>query len=451
MKLKFDKRNLKQVEALKYWADNTTDEILYGGAKNGGKSYLGGSCIFHDALVYPDTMYFIARHTLSDLVKFTIPTINEIFRHWGIEMSNYAKFNGQYNYFDCYNKSRVYLLECKHLPSDEMYERFGSMQMTRGWIEEAAEIVLQAKQMLSLSIGRWNNDKYGLKRKLLMTCNPKKNWLKYDYIDKWKAGLLSDDKKVVLASVYDNVQRQSGSEGILESLSGVSRQRLLQGLWDYDSDDDCLISGEKILDLYTNTFVEKGERYITCDVARMGKDRSVIYVWEGWRLIHVEVLFHKKTNEVSDAIRRLQSIYQVPLSNVLADEDGIGGGVVDNLGCRGFVNNSTPLPNPKDQKKLNYDNLKSQCYYGLADRINAAGMFIECDLDSTFYDGKSIKELLNQELENVRKKEVDSDKKQGVLPKEKVKEFIGRSPDFADTLMMREWFELAPKFTVSVA
>jgi phage terminase large subunit len=38
-----------------------------------------------------------------------------------------------------------------------------------------------------------------------------------------------------------------------------------------------------------------------------------------------------------------------------------------------------------------------------------------------------------------------------VLPKDKVKELIGRSPDFADTLMMREWFELKPKFTVSVA
>jgi hypothetical protein len=41
---------------------------------------------------------------------------------------------------------------------------------------------------------------------------------------------------------------------------------------------------------------------------------------------------------------------------------------------------------------------------------------------------------------------VDSDKKKGVLSKEKVKEIIGRSPDFSDTMMMREWFELGFQF-----
>jgi phage terminase large subunit len=33
----------------------------------------------------------------------------------------------------------------------------------------------------------------------------------------------------------------------------------------------------------------------------------------------------------------------------------------------------------------------------------------------------------------------------GVLPKEKVKEIIGRSPDFSDAMMMRMYFELVPK------
>jgi phage terminase large subunit len=40
---------------------------------------------------------------------------------------------------------------------------------------------------------------------------------------------------------------------------------------------------------------------------------------------------------------------------------------------------------------------------------------------------------------------MDKDGKRQVLPKDKVKEIIGRSPDFADTLMMREYFELAPQ------
>ena len=40
---------------------------------------------------------------------------------------------------------------------------------------------------------------------------------------------------------------------------------------------------------------------------------------------------------------------------------------------------------------------------------------------------------------------MDKDGKRTVLPKDKVKDILGRSPDFADTLMMREWFELRPQ------
>lgn len=228
MELEFKPGNNKQIEALSLWADNTTEEILYGGAKNGGKSYLGGSCIFHDALVYPETMYFIARQTLADLRKYTIPTIHEIFNNWKIDISRYAKYNGQDNFFQCYNKSRVYLIECGYLPSDPYYERFGSMQMTRGWIEEAGEIVEAAKTNLKLSIGRWKNSDYNLIGKLLMTCNPKKNWLKYNYIDLLKKGLLPKEIAVVLAAVYDNIHRQAGSEKVLEQLTGVARQRLFE-------------------------------------------------------------------------------------------------------------------------------------------------------------------------------------------------------------------------------
>ena len=449
MELEFKPGNKKQEEALYLWADNKTEEILYGGAKNGGKSYLGGSCIFHDALVYPETMYFIARQTLADLRKYTIPTIHEIFKNWGIDVSRYAPYNGQDNYFKCYNGSRVYLIECSYLPSDPLYERFGSMQMTRGWIEEAGETVEAAKQNLRLSIGRWKNEEYGILGKLLMTCNPKKNWLKYNYIDPYSRNELPETIAVVLASVYDNEHRQAGSEKVLEGLTGVARQRLLSGMWDYDSDDDSLIDGEKILDLYTNSHVPQGNRYITCDVARKGKDKSVLFVWDGWRLVDVEIHHKKLTTEITERVKFLMNKHGIPKSNVICDEDGVGGGVVDQLGCRGFVNNSSPLPSPIKFEKDNFDNLKSQCYFLVSDRINTGGVFIEYNLSGLYQDGKSVKELLNQELENVRDKGVDEEKKKGVIPKDKVKELIGRSPDFADTLMMREWFDLAPRFEIA--
>ena len=57
----FDTRgNEKQKEVCRYWSDEVTTDILYGGSKGSGKSYLGCSLIFGDALTYPNTFYFIA-------------------------------------------------------------------------------------------------------------------------------------------------------------------------------------------------------------------------------------------------------------------------------------------------------------------------------------------------------------------------------------------------------
>ena len=443
--------NPKQLEACKKWADDVSEEIVFGGNKGGGKSNLGATCIFHDALVYPETRYFIARQTLKDARLYTIPTIYEVFSLWKIRFDDYCKFNGQDNNFQLKNGSLVQLLECAFMPSDPLYERFGSMQWTRGWGEEVGEWAEPAYTNLKLGIGRWKNDEYGLMRKFLMTCNPKKNFIKYNFVDPFVRGNLPPEKAYISASVYDNKHRQKGYEKVLEGLTGTARQRLLLGNWEYDSDDDCLIQGEKILDLYTNHHVpEGGQKYITADVGRFGKDKSTIWVWEGFRVIKLIILEKKSTVEVADEIKRQCSLFQIPLSNVAVDDDGVGGGVVDNLpGCVGFVNNSSPLKNIVDpSKNENFDNLKSQCYYSMSDRINSGGIFINYDLGSMMgQDGKTVKQLLNEDLEQVRQKEVDSDKKKGVLPKDKVKDILGRSPDYSDGMMMREVFELRTGYT----
>ena len=129
-RLQFDtKGNEKQKEVARLWLDDSVTDILYAGTKGAGKSYLGCSLIGGDALTYPETFYFIARKTAADLVRYTIPSIYEVFTHWGIT-KNYYHFNGQYNFFELYNKSRIYLIDAKYNPSDPMYERFGSMQIT---------------------------------------------------------------------------------------------------------------------------------------------------------------------------------------------------------------------------------------------------------------------------------------------------------------------------------
>lgn len=440
MRLRFDTNgNDKQKLVCRYWNDNAVNDIAYGGSKGSGKSYLGCSLIFGDAFTYDGTHFFIARKKLNDIRKFTIPSIHEVFQHWGLT-EKYYRYNGQDNFFELFNKSRVYLLEAKFLPSDPQYYRFGSMQMTRGWIEEAGEFEEVAKNNLNASIGRWKNDVYKLVPKLLQTCNPSKNYLYKDYYKKNKEGKIEDWRKFVQALPQDNKMLPDGYlENLHRTLSPNEKERLLYGNWEYDNDPATLIEYEKILDCFTNDFVEKGERYITADIARFGSDKTVLGLWNGWQ---VKLYSYKglSVTETAGKIKELQRMHGIANSNTIADEDGVGGGVVDILGCNGFVNNSRALPNPITHEEENYNNLKSQCYFRLAERINKSGLYIDCSDPDT-------KKLIIEELEQVKQHNMDKDAKKQVLPKEKVKELIGRSPDFSDTLMMREYFELKPRLS----
>jgi phage terminase large subunit len=201
--------NDKQKKVASHWLDPTVSDIVYGGSKGSGKSYLGCSLIFGDAFIYPETYYFIARKKLNDLRKYTIPSIYEVFSHWGIT-DKYYRYNGQDSFFELHNNSRVYLLDAAQQPRDPLYQRFGSMQMTRGWIEEAGEFEETAKNNLGAAVGRWNNEKYNLSAKLLQTCNPSKNYLYRDYYQKDKQNELEEWKRFVQALPHDNKKLPPG-------------------------------------------------------------------------------------------------------------------------------------------------------------------------------------------------------------------------------------------------
>lgn len=443
MKLLFDTHgNEKQKQVARYWIDPIVTDVAYGGSKGSGKSYLGCSLIFGDALTYPGTHYFIARKKLNDLRKHTIPSIHEVFNHWGLGKEYYV-YNGQDNLFKLYNGSVVYLLEAKLLPSDPLFYRFGSMQMTRGWIEEAGEFEVAAKNNLAASIGRWKNDVYNIRGKLLQTCNPSKNYLYRDYYKKFRDGSIEEWKKFVQALPEDNKRLPAGYlENLRRVLSKNEKERLLFGNWEYDDDPATLMAYDAIVNIFTNQFVKgTGKRYISTDVARYGADTTIIRVWDGLRVITRVELKHKKTTEVADTIKKLSLEHQVPRTNIVVDEDGIGGGVVDLLpGCVGFIANSSPV-NLKPGEE--YENLKAQCAFKLAEKVNNNELYENAD--------DTVKDLLTEELEQIKQKNVDKQGKKGIIAKDKVKELIGRSPDDGDTYIMRMYFEVAKPKGISIA
>jgi phage terminase large subunit len=417
----------KQIQAVKLWNDEVTEEILYGGSKGCGKSFLGCAVIFMDAMMFPGTHYFIARHNLNDLKKYTTPSVIEVFNTMNLAFTDYVTYNGQDNIFVLSNGSRVFYIDCAFRPSDPSYHRFGSLQFTRGWFEETGQIDSLAIDNLSVAVGRWKNSQYKLKRKVLMTCNPNKGYAYNNFYLPAKEGSLPEYRRFIQAHPADNRYLTPDYIEALRRLPEVERERLLFGNWEYDSDPTTMIGFEAINDLFTNEFVRRGTKRIVGDIARYGSDRAIITVWDGLILIDYLTFDTSSMVELQNAITALRIKYNVQNSEIIVDAGGMGAGIVDNLHCKGFDAGSSPT-------KTGFLNLKAECGYKLAEL--AGEIWVKCPLPD-----KEI-EMIRQELAMLKTYQADTDGKLRILPKEKIKEHIGRSPDWLDVFIMRMWFEI---------
>lgn len=442
------KLHTKQLEALQILTDDETREFGYGGAAGGAKSWTGCEWLIFSSLAYPGIRSFIGREELKRLRESTLITFFKVCREYGV---GGWKYNGQDHYIQFDNGSRVDLLDLKYLPSDPLYERYGSIEYTLGWIEEGGEVNEGAYDTLKSRIGRQLNDKYKLLPKLFVTLNPKKNWCHRVFWKPFKEKTLPNWKKFLQAFVQDNPFIPSSYIDQLNSITDkVRRERLLLGNFDYDDDDAALMPYDKIQDVWTNFHVPGGRKCITSDMARFGGDKIVKIDWDGFRG-HITWWDRTATNVSGEKLETARGKMGIGKSDVLVDDDGLGGGVVDFMGFKGFVNNASPMPTPESPQvdfngkpvRENYENLKAQCSFRMADRVNKNEVYLT-------FDDDRVREWASEEMEQVKQKEVDTDKKRGVLSKSEIKALLGRSPDFWDAIMMREWFELAPVYEVAV-
>ena len=420
-----------QEQAIEYLFDKTTTEVLFGGAAGGGKSWVGCSWLVLMCIKHAKTRYLMGRSKLDALKKTTLNTFFEVCETWGLQAGKHYNFNAGSNIITFYNKSEIMLKDLFLYPSDRNFDSLGSLEITGAFIDEANQITEKAKNIVASRM-RYKLDDYGLIPKMLMTCNPAKNWVYTQYYRPSKDGKQKPHRKFIQSLVDDNEYISKYYKTQLETLDELSKQRLLYGNWEYDATKDSLIQYDAILNMFSQIGVD-GDRYISCDVARFGSDKTVIMFWQGLHISFIKTLLKSSVNDVVEAVRQLQQEYQVNLRNIIVDEDGVGGGVKDYLRCQGFVNNSRALKNE------NYQNLKTQCYYKLADLINKGQVGVSCS-------DVNVKNYIIEECEQVRTKDADKDNKLQIIPKDTVKAILGRSPDYSDALAMRMYYEIDANF-----
>ena len=416
----------RQSEALKFLSvDSDVETILYGGAAGGGKTMLGCMWQILRRLKYPGTRSLIGRAKLDTLKKTTMATFFQVAHEIGLKAGEDFIYNQQSHIIKFSNGSEIILADLFLYPSDPMMTDLGGLEITDAFIDEATEITEKAYSIVSSRI-RYKLNEFGLKPKILLTCNPSKGWIYNQFYLPYKNQNLPQHLAFIQALPGDNIHLPDSYVTSLTRLPEADRKRLLEGDWEFDNSSDRLYMYDELVRCFREP-MNVGEGYITADIARLGKDRTVLCVWRGLSCIDIVVLKQKRQDEVKAEIQRLMNEHSVRLSNVLADADGVGGGLADSLRCREFMNGS------KAVRGTQYMNLKADCYFRLGELIDKNEITLPI----------KYQEDIIKELELVRRVDPDKEGKLRVTSKDTISQRTGGiSPDIADAIMMRAYFEL---------
>lgn len=378
-------------------------------------------------LKYPGVRYLMGRSKLMALKQSTLKTFFEVSKSLGLEMEVDYKYNQQNNIIVFSNSSEILLKDLFSYPSDDDFSALGSIELTGAFIDECNQVSEKAKNVVMSRI-RYKLDENGLIPKIFLSTNPSKNWVYNTFYKPDRDGRLEPYRLFIQALVTDNQFISKHYINNLSKLDTISKQRLLEGRWEY-SDELSLIGYDNLLNIFNDAPSNKSDIYASIDVARLGKDKTCILVWRGLKVIEM-IEMSKQTGDIqTQEIKRIQIKYNIPNNNLVFDVDGVGGFLKDNFpGAKEVINNSKPL------KGDNYQNLKTQLYFKMAEKINSGE--ICC---SILNDEQQLR--LTQELQLLKREKVDMDGKICMTTKEQVKHAIGRSPDISDALAYRMIFE----------
>lgn len=410
---------------------------------------------------YPGCRLFVGRKTLKSLRQSFIQTLlGQVHKMFNLVEDQDFNYSAQLGEIKYNNGSTVIFGELMKNPSDPDFSRFGSLELDMAFIEEAGEVTLEAKNAIRSRVGRGIMAKeHSLPGKLVLSGNPSQNFLRTEYYDpymelgggeyqSWIIGetVIRPDKKKVpkkvpmkrcflRMSVYQNPFIPQSYIDTLKTLPRRERKRLLDGDWDYADDDSSLFKSGLIDKAITYELPQPSENFnkvIGVDVSDAGRDRTVFSLIDNGVLVtqkcsNVQMNWDRKSeeplsyliaNELIEFAQR-NGFQQVNAKNIAVESNGVGVGVRDALRVRGWTLT----------EYVNTGQSRSDNYYNLMLNMDSGTIKLYKDVSTL---GELRKELgaHTYEMENQEPK---------VIKKSKLKETLGRSPDYSDSFMIASW------------
>lgn len=413
--------------------------LLYGGAIRGGKTFVEMALAVLLCKIYPGSRWAIVRKDLPRIKRNVIPVWNKI-----APKSFFSGINKTDWEVTAKNGSRI-LFFPENWEQDKELDRWRGLEVNGVFFDEINECQENTFLKAIERIGSWTipNAKNKPLPIIIGTCNPSDGWVKRVFYDPWKEGILQEPYFYLPAKITDNPHLDPQYLENLKNLPSREYDKFVNGNWDLADIPDQLIKSFWILDSFNKNPVY-GEKQLGIDVARFGDDQSVITLING---NHVENIYSYKnlsTSELASKVKIYAEINKIRPLNIKIDTIGVGGGVADFLRyhekmlVREFVGGARPQ---NKHKFFHFKNKRAEAFWHLREGFDPDNSDNNIEfsnnwslsINSEIRKNKNLLQKLIDDLTSIRYS-IDNEKCITIESKDKIKQRLGRSPDYADAL-----------------
>jgi hypothetical protein len=447
------KLSARQTEALDALESKAITEVLYGGAKGGGKSvficfyavlyaiWIIKLCKIDKIPKYPFVIGFIGRKRAVDFSKTTLETWKKF-----IPTTIYT-YNEQKKEITLFGKVTY---QCGGLDDQDDIKKFNSAEYGLVVIDQAEETDRDEIATLRGTQGRAKINGVPLPIKVLFSANPAECFLKEDF------GILEDTvcpphRKFVQALPVDNTFIDS--DAYVQQLKEAWKHHpeilraYVEGDWSSTAGGGFLIDRDTCSRLVNLQLpVTSNKVWTSGDPAWLGEktDEIVAYVFADNRAIDSSFKYNQETT--TTAADWVMITKQHGGTAIGVDAIGVGAGVTSD--CRLLVGKSLEIiainsassceedkgKEKNDQSKVKFFNVRAETYWTAAEELKENKWVLP-------NDPELIRQLCSVKYEIRNGKIKIEDKKD-------IKARLGRSPDRADAFVQGIWMKKFVKLKI---
>lgn len=432
----------RQMLAMNTLLSDDIDELMYGGAKGGGKT------VWFCTMGFVLTKLLIKQFGLKPPKSANkIPVLGFLGRKQAVDFDNTSlrtwKTIIPFGAYEIKKQEKLIVVEGTAaiqyggLDDSSTINKFNSAEYSFFGLDQAEEVDRDSVAMLRATLRQKINGQQP-KYKAMFTANPAICWLKGEFITG-----RGPRRAFVKALPSDNPFLAEGYINTLTAAYGHNPsllQAYLYGSWDDLDAAFTVIPSSAIQRCVNSNYIDRsGEKRVTvADIAEDGSDETVIYDWKNYTLDRssIEIYTHR---DLMDTCGRIQAHARKNGSNMICvDKVGLGAGVFSRLN----------EIYSQDESDLERTSIRVTVY-GFDGRIEAPGPLNE----QTFKNYKSwawfkARERMKEGRLDIPDDEVLRSQLAGVTWKftsgevimldknEDIKERLGSSPDRATTVIM---------------